>query len=238
MEPLSRSLHVIVHDPRGCGRSTHYKSVCTIDQMANDVAALLEHLNVRSAHIIGHSMGWSHRSFARAKFSGQSQKPGPCRRRFRSGPLARVPRPFLGCPIVWPSISSRWALRKYLKHEICDTDTYFTPAYRNEHRDKVQAFYEMVWRHHARLAEYLQLCIARHNWEANAPARRRHRSRRWSWSETMTWWGAITWRRRKSSPNAFPTPSTKSSKDRSHGFFWQAPEETNEWILQWVHNHT
>src|SRR5258708_26486173 len=57
VEPLSRSLNVIVHDPRGCGRSTHYKSVCTIDQMANDLAALLQHLTVRSAHIIGHSMG-------------------------------------------------------------------------------------------------------------------------------------------------------------------------------------
>ena len=55
---------------------------------------------------------------------------------------------------------------KYLKHEICDTDTYFTPAYRKEHRDKVQAFYEMVWAYHAKLPEYLQLCIARHNWEA------------------------------------------------------------------------
>jgi pimeloyl-ACP methyl ester carboxylesterase len=26
VEPLSRSLQVIVHDPRGCGRSTHFKS--------------------------------------------------------------------------------------------------------------------------------------------------------------------------------------------------------------------
>ena len=57
VEALSPSLQVIVHDPRGCGRSTHFKGVYTIDQMANDVAALLEHLNVRSAHIIGHSMG-------------------------------------------------------------------------------------------------------------------------------------------------------------------------------------
>ena len=26
-------------------------------------------------------------------------------------------------------------------------------------------------------------------------------------------------------------------KGQSHGFFWQAPEATNEWILQWVRNH-
>jgi hypothetical protein len=63
---------------------------------------------------------------------------------------------------------------KYLKHEICDTDTYFTPAYRNEERDKVQAFYEMVWDYHAKLPEYLQLCVARHNWEATPSFRRCH----------------------------------------------------------------
>ena len=41
---LSKSLSVIVHDPRGCGRSSHPKGVYTIDQMANDVVALLDHL--------------------------------------------------------------------------------------------------------------------------------------------------------------------------------------------------
>jgi pimeloyl-ACP methyl ester carboxylesterase len=26
-------------------------------------------------------------------------------------------------------------------------------------------------------------------------------------------------------------------KGQSHGFFWQAPEETNAWILDWVKRH-
>ena len=101
VEPLSRSLQVIVHDPRGCGRSTHFKGVCTIDQMANDVAALLEHLNVRSAHIIGHSMG------GRIGLSLALNFPGKVKSLILaaagSGPAARegaetVP----GLPIVWP----------------------------------------------------------------------------------------------------------------------------------------
>jgi len=27
-------------------------------------------------------------------------------------------------------------------------------------------------------------------------------------------------------------------KGQSHGFFWQAPEETNQVILDWVKNHS
>ena len=27
-------------------------------------------------------------------------------------------------------------------------------------------------------------------------------------------------------------------KGQSHGFFWQAPEETNAWILDWVMRHS
>src|SRR3990167_924419 len=54
---LSKSLDVIIHDPRGCGRSTRVQAVCTIDQMACDVVALLDHLGIESAHVLGHSMG-------------------------------------------------------------------------------------------------------------------------------------------------------------------------------------
>ena len=32
----------------------------------------------------------------------------------------------------------------YVKHEICDSDTYFTPSFRYEHPEKVKAFYQMV----------------------------------------------------------------------------------------------
>jgi pimeloyl-ACP methyl ester carboxylesterase len=37
-----QSLQVIIFDPRGCGRSTHYQGVYTIEQMAADVIALLQ----------------------------------------------------------------------------------------------------------------------------------------------------------------------------------------------------
>src|SRR3954469_23026827 len=165
VEPLSRSLQVIVHDPRGCGRSTLVKGIYTIDQMANDVAALMEHLDVRSAHIIGHSMG------GRIGLSLALNFPAKVKTLVLaatgSGPAGREgPETVPGLPYRLALDLIEMGFDKYLKHEICDTDTYFTQSYRNEHRENVQKFYEMVWVYHSRLPEYLQLCIARHNWEA------------------------------------------------------------------------
>src|SRR4029450_12652676 len=55
--PLASSLKLIFHDPRGCGRSLPTQSVYTIEQMALDIVALMDHLKVPAAHFIGHSMG-------------------------------------------------------------------------------------------------------------------------------------------------------------------------------------
>ena len=235
VKALSRSLQVIVHDPRGCGRSTLVKGMYTIDVMANDVAELMQHLAVRSAHIIGHSMG------GRIGLSLALNFPGKVKSLVLaasgSGPAGRE-----GAETV-PGLPYRLALdliemgvEKCLKYEICATDTYFTPAYRNEHSRQVEEFYEMVWEHHSRLPEYLQLCIARHNWEAT------HRlgdvrvptmvvvgdndvvgSNHVAQAQVLA----------KRIPNA----AYKMLKGQSHGFFWQAPGETNEWILQWVRDH-
>ena len=55
--PLAQSLNIVFHDPRGCGRSTVAQNVYTIEQMAADIVALMDHLKIPSAHLIGHSMG-------------------------------------------------------------------------------------------------------------------------------------------------------------------------------------
>src|SRR4051812_45528567 len=54
---LSQSAQVIIFDPRGCGRSSGPSAEYTIGDMAADVVALLNHLGLPAAHILGHSMG-------------------------------------------------------------------------------------------------------------------------------------------------------------------------------------
>lgn len=55
-KPLSENFTVTNIDLRNHGKSFHSKTMSYAD-MANDVQALMSHLNIAKAHIIGHSMG-------------------------------------------------------------------------------------------------------------------------------------------------------------------------------------
>jgi pimeloyl-ACP methyl ester carboxylesterase len=56
--PLSRrGLRCIAYDRRGCGRSDHPDRGYDFDTFADDLAALLEHLDLRDVTLVGHSMG-------------------------------------------------------------------------------------------------------------------------------------------------------------------------------------
>ncbi len=57
LETYSKRYRVIVHDHRGCGRSTHSELTYSVDQMSRDVLALMDHLRLDSAHLVGHSTG-------------------------------------------------------------------------------------------------------------------------------------------------------------------------------------
>lgn len=54
---LAAQYRVIAFDNRGAGRSTQPDAPYSMEQMAADSAALLDHLGIASAHIIGASMG-------------------------------------------------------------------------------------------------------------------------------------------------------------------------------------
>lgn len=56
-QTLSRSFQLIRFDNRGCGASTLPSESVSIQDMALDVVALLDHLQLENAHVLGLSMG-------------------------------------------------------------------------------------------------------------------------------------------------------------------------------------
>lgn len=57
IEAFSSKFRVIIHDHRGTGRSTRCEIDYSIDQMTDDVLALMDHLELESTHFVGHSTG-------------------------------------------------------------------------------------------------------------------------------------------------------------------------------------
>lgn len=54
---LAAKYKVLIFDNRGAGQSTVPSECYTIQEMAADVIALMDHLNIKQAHMLGHSMG-------------------------------------------------------------------------------------------------------------------------------------------------------------------------------------
>ncbi|HBM17260.1 MAG TPA: hypothetical protein DD381_13100 [Lentisphaeria bacterium] len=54
---LKKYFKVIICDNRGVGESQFFETPCTINLMANDVLELLNHLDIKHTHVIGHSLG-------------------------------------------------------------------------------------------------------------------------------------------------------------------------------------
>jgi 3-oxoadipate enol-lactonase len=234
--PLAKSLQIIFHDPRGCGRSTAAQTVYTIEQMALDIVALMDHLKIPRAHLVGHSMG------GRVALSLTQNFPGRVKSLIMaasgSGPAARPGSDCIpGLPHRMVVDLVELGFEKFIYHEICDSDTFFTQAYRTSHRAEVEAFFKLAWATHAKLSEFIHLCIARHNFEGT------HRlgdvkaptliligeadtlgSNHIAQSEVLR--------------NRIPGAVMKVIKGQSHGFFWQAADETNATILDWVKQHS
>jgi len=233
--PLAQSTKLILHDPRGCGRSVPSQQVYTINGMANDIVALLDHLKINSAHLVGHSMGGRIALELALNFPGRVKS-----LIMAASGSGQVPRPGSDCI---PGLPHWLVLRlvengfeKALREEYCDTSAFFTDDYRKKNPRQIEAFFQSVWPTHAKLSEYIHLAIARHSWEAthrlgdvrcptliligdNDSARSNHLAQ----AESLK--------------NRIAGAELHLLKGQSHGFFWQAPEETNQTILAWIKRH-
>lgn len=232
---LSKHMQVITFDPRGCGRTSAPDTVYTIEQLAADVAALLDHIGVEQAHLIGHSMG------GRVALAFTLAYP----RRVKSLILAAsgsgvAARPGEECV---PGISLRLidnlvthGFEEYIRREFLERTTYFTIAFHKSNPERVRAIYDLAWRHHAKWKPFLRIIVARQIWEAThrlaeikAPTLVVVGGEDEGGSNHMQQADILCQRMPKAERLILP--------GQSHGFFWQVPEETNKWITEWVLRH-
>ncbi len=233
---LAGSLRLILPDLRGIGRTTHYQGAYTIEQMACDVIALLDRLDVRAAHLLGHSMGG--RVALEAALDWPERVKSLVMAASGSGPAGRPG------PECLPGLSYRFAsgvaalgFEEYVRHEIVDSPVYFTDAYRAQHHERVRAFFEQyVWPQHARLPEYVRLVMARQYWEAT------HRLGDVAVPTlvvvgTVDTGGSDHVMQARLMAERIPGAQYKELPGQSHGFFWEQPDKTNAWIREWVQRH-
>lgn len=233
---LSKNLQVITFDPRGCGRSSAPEGIYTIEQMACDVAALLDHLGVESAHVLGHSMGG--RIAIAFALAYPNRVSSLILAAAGSGPAARPGEECVpGLPFRMVNELVEMGFEKFVRTEFFDTTTYFTQDYLRQQPAKVQSFYDLAWKHHAKWRPFLRLIMARHNWEAthrlgeiSAPALVVVGDNDDVGSNHVKQAVALSERIRNAERLVI--------KGQSHGFFWQAPDETNAWLLDWVNRHS
>lgn len=232
---LSRELQLIIHDPRGTPRSRPTQKVYTINQMANDIVALLDHLKVPSAHLLGHSMG------GRIALEMALNFPGRVKSLIMAASgSGQVPRPGADCIPGLPHWLVSGLVEKsfddFLREEYCESDAFFTAEFREQHPKQIEEFFRLARATHAEVTDYIHLSIARHNWEAThrlgdvqCPTlvlignHDRARSNHLVQAEALR--------------QRIPGAELHVLDGQSHGFFWQAPKETNRLILDWVRRH-
>ena len=55
--PLSEHLKVITFDNRGCGKSDRPEGPYSLDDYADDILGLMDHLNLEKANLMGYALG-------------------------------------------------------------------------------------------------------------------------------------------------------------------------------------
>jgi pimeloyl-ACP methyl ester carboxylesterase len=154
-----------------------------------------------------------------------------------SGPAARGGEECVGgLPYRVVNEMVEFGFEGYVRNEVFDTTTYFTKTYLAQHPDKVEAFWDMVWKHHAKWHPFLRLVMARHAFEAT------HRLGDIAVPTLVVIGdnddvGSNHVKQAEALANRIPDAEPRVLEGQSHGFFWQAPEETNAWILDWVARH-
>jgi pimeloyl-ACP methyl ester carboxylesterase len=236
VKELSGRHRVITLDPRGIGRSKCEDQVLSIDLIAADIAELFDQLGLEPAHVVGHSIG------GRLGLELALNYPGRIRSLIMaaSGSGSAVRPGEDAFPMPQHRLLVRLAergLKEHVRHEILETEGYFTDRFRAEHRDVVEKFWETAWRNHSDVSWYFRYVMARHAYEAThrlpfikSPVLILVGSRDLAG-------GGAHFPASQMLADRIPGSTLKIMEGVSHGFFWQNPEMAADALEEWFTAH-
>lgn len=236
VQELSANHRVIILDPRGIGRSPCEDAAFTIDQIAADIAELLDHLDAEPIHVIGHSIG------GRIGLELALNYPGRVRSLVMaaSGSGSAVRPGEDAIPMPQHRLLVRLVergLEEHVRYEILETEGYFTDKFRAAHPDVVAEFWKTAWKNHANVSWYFRYVMARHLYEAT------HRLPFLKppvlilvGSSDMAGGGAH-FPASKMLADRIPGSELKVMNGVSHGFFWERPDMAADVLQTWFRTH-
>jgi 3-oxoadipate enol-lactonase len=145
---------VITYDQRGIGHSDQPDEEYTTELLADDALALLHAINAVPAHVLGFSMG------GRIAQLMAHKEPSAIRSLVLAGTDAGRSGARSGVPLeVALSLGEHGYTGYFADH--LNHDFPFSPAFRQQHADKVQALADTIWARRPPLKLYLRHIVAR-----------------------------------------------------------------------------
>ena len=233
---LSASHRVIILDPRGIGRSPCADMVLSIDQIAADIVELLDRFDAEPIHVVGHSIG------GRIALELALNYPGRVRSLVMaaSGSGSAVRPGEDAFPMPQHRLLVRLVergLKEHVRHEILETEGYFTDGFRAAHPEIVDQFWQAAWKHHSDVSWYFRYVMARHAYEAT------HRLPFLKppvlilvGSSDLAGGGAH-FPASKMLADRIPGSELRIMNGVSHGFFWEKPDMAVDALETWFRAH-
>ena len=156
---FAKDHRVILHDYRGTGRSSKPSLDYTTRMFCDDAAAILDHLGVEDAVIVGHSMGGRVAQWIALEHS----------RRVSKLILASTGASFPGTPglpLLMCKEMIEWGYDKYVREHTLQVG--FTDEFVRDHADRLEAFFKARLNNLCPVEFYLRHVLARQSHDTSA----------------------------------------------------------------------
>jgi pimeloyl-ACP methyl ester carboxylesterase len=236
VKELSAHHRVITLDPRGIGRSQCDDQVLSIDQIAADIVELLDRLDAEPIHVVGHSIG------GRIALELALNYPGRVRSLVMaaSGSGSAVRPGEDAFPMPQHRLLVRLVergLKEHVRHEILETEGYFTDKFRAAHPDVVEEFWKTAWKHHSDVSWYFRYVMARHAYEATHRLPFLKPPALILVGSSDLAGGGAHFPASKMLADRIPGSQLKIMNGVSHGFFWEQPDMAADTLETWFRAH-